>query len=283
MPRAGDSFVIWFARAISAVACIPVAMYGVRAAAASLRYPNVLSAVLALVALTLAALLGCFATFGSRPAARKYLTAAVMGGFVVGAPAFLIGFVGPILLNGGNQGPLLGIFITGPIGFVLGCLGGVVWAAKRPRLTRQPGSGVAFARGVLAIVVGFVVVSVVGSVIELVAVAVNSTKDPSAYLAIRAQPMMLAAFSVWKGAAAFLGGYVVARIAGYRPVTHGVVLATIQVALVLWAAMVAVRSGQPYPRGELVVVAVMALAICCGAQLHSRLGEAEPSASMPPA
>ena len=48
-------------------------------------------------------------------------------GLVVGGIGFAGGFIGPMILDptSGN-GPLLGIFITGPIGFVVGCLIGVV-------------------------------------------------------------------------------------------------------------------------------------------------------------
>jgi hypothetical protein len=45
---------------------------------------------------------------------------------IVGGFGFLIGFIGPMIFApGANQGPLLGIFITGPIGFMLGAVG---WA-----------------------------------------------------------------------------------------------------------------------------------------------------------
>src|SRR5688500_16328271 len=41
----------------------------------------------------------------------------IMGGLIVGAIGFILGFFGPIVFNwGGNQGPLLGIFLTGPLG-----------------------------------------------------------------------------------------------------------------------------------------------------------------------
>ena len=46
---------------------------------------------------------------------------------IAGAVGFLIGFVGPIVFSPeANQGPLLGIFITGPGGFLFGALLGVV-------------------------------------------------------------------------------------------------------------------------------------------------------------
>ena len=46
---------------------------------------------------------------------------------IVGGIGFAAGFFGPILLTPeANQGPLLGIFITGPIGFLIGLVYGVV-------------------------------------------------------------------------------------------------------------------------------------------------------------
>jgi hypothetical protein len=46
---------------------------------------------------------------------------ALRSGCVVGAVGFAGGFFGPILLTPeANQGPLLGIFITGPLGFIAG-------------------------------------------------------------------------------------------------------------------------------------------------------------------
>lgn len=50
----------------------------------------------------------------------------------VGAIAFLIGFVGPMIVTpGANQGPLLGIFVTGPAGLVVGLVWGLLRAARR--------------------------------------------------------------------------------------------------------------------------------------------------------
>jgi hypothetical protein len=55
-------------------------------------------------------------------------------GLTVGGVAFLVGFIGPMILGGGNQGPLLGIFYTGPIGTVVGLVWGLLRAAhRRPR------------------------------------------------------------------------------------------------------------------------------------------------------
>jgi hypothetical protein len=50
----------------------------------------------------------------------------------VGSITFLLGFVGPMMLTpGANQGPLLGILYTGPIGALLGLVWGLVRAARR--------------------------------------------------------------------------------------------------------------------------------------------------------
>jgi MFS family permease len=54
---------------------------------------------------------------------------------LVGAAGFLAGFLGPIALTPeANQGPLLGILITGPLGFVAGAILGFVL----PRTVPQP-------------------------------------------------------------------------------------------------------------------------------------------------
>jgi len=51
----------------------------------------------------------------------------------LGIAGFVAGFVGPMIFApDANQGPLLGLFITGPGGFVAGGLiGAVAWFAGR--------------------------------------------------------------------------------------------------------------------------------------------------------
>jgi len=47
--------------------------------------------------------------------------------FIIGGFGFVAGFIGPIVFSpGSNQGPLLGIFITGPLGFLVGLIAGLV-------------------------------------------------------------------------------------------------------------------------------------------------------------
>jgi hypothetical protein len=58
---------------------------------------------------------------------------AILGAGVAGAGFFAAGFVGPILfMPSANQGPLFGIFIAGPAGFVAGGVMGFVIGAIRP-------------------------------------------------------------------------------------------------------------------------------------------------------
>jgi hypothetical protein len=58
------------------------------------------------------------------------LRAAALCAFTLGGVGFLSGFLGPLALSPeANQGPLLGIFITGPAGVVIGIVLGSVLAA----------------------------------------------------------------------------------------------------------------------------------------------------------
>jgi hypothetical protein len=59
--------------------------------------------------------------------------AAGVGALVVGGIGFAAGFFGPMLFAPeANQGPMLGIFITGPGGAVLGAIGGFLLGSRRP-------------------------------------------------------------------------------------------------------------------------------------------------------
>jgi hypothetical protein len=64
-----------------------------------------------------------------------------MIGVVTGSIAFVPGFVGPLIFSSSNLGPLLGIFITGPAGFVLGSIGGFVWTRFLARRVVQESQG----------------------------------------------------------------------------------------------------------------------------------------------
>jgi hypothetical protein len=48
---------------------------------------------------------------------------------ILGVIGFLGGFIGPLIFTpAANQGPLLGIFITGPLGVVIGAIVGAIKA-----------------------------------------------------------------------------------------------------------------------------------------------------------
>ncbi|WP_457155650.1 hypothetical protein [Mesorhizobium sp. P5_C1] len=55
-------------------------------------------------------------------------------GVILGIIGFVGGFVGPVIFTPeANQGPLLGIFITGPLGFVVGLVVGFVLSLRPSR------------------------------------------------------------------------------------------------------------------------------------------------------
>jgi hypothetical protein len=83
---------------------------------------------------TVAVLCWWFVARGGRPEARDRIRVGCLGGVAVGAVGFVAGFVGPMLLEGGAEGgSVLGIFVTGPLGFVLGTAAGVALAGLRAR------------------------------------------------------------------------------------------------------------------------------------------------------
>ncbi len=76
---------------------------------------------------------GRYGAGGYSPAMRV-LNCALIGGVIVGGVGFVGGFFGPLIFAPeANQGPLLGIFITGPLGFVVGLLGGAIVGFCKPR------------------------------------------------------------------------------------------------------------------------------------------------------
>ena len=64
---------------------------------------------------------------GDRKSRSGILRCAWIGGVILGGIGFAGGFFGPMIFTPqSNQGPLLGILITGPGGFVLGCIVGAI-------------------------------------------------------------------------------------------------------------------------------------------------------------
>jgi hypothetical protein len=68
-----------------------------------------------------------------------FVSAVALGAVVTGGIGFSAGFFGPMLFTpSANQGPLLGIFITGPLGFLLGAVGGAIYWFRRRGLPPGP-------------------------------------------------------------------------------------------------------------------------------------------------
>lgn len=60
----------------------------------------------------------------------------LLGAATIGGVGFAAGFFGPMIFAfGGNQGPLLGIFVTGPLGVLAGAVGGAIyWLLRRGKI-----------------------------------------------------------------------------------------------------------------------------------------------------
>jgi hypothetical protein len=56
----------------------------------------------------------------------------IFGAVVVGGIGFSAGWFGPIIFDPGSQGPVLGI-VTGPLGFLVGAVGGAMYWVWRGR------------------------------------------------------------------------------------------------------------------------------------------------------
>ncbi len=66
------------------------------------------------------------------PKSQVRMKYTALGGALLGSIGFFGGFIGPILLDPTTaQGPLVGIFITGPLGLVVGAVGGYIYALFR--------------------------------------------------------------------------------------------------------------------------------------------------------
>jgi hypothetical protein len=66
-----------------------------------------------------------------------FVSHTIKSGLIVGAVGFILGFFGPLVLApGANQGPLLGLFITGPLGLLIGLIAGAIhWKLKKSSAT----------------------------------------------------------------------------------------------------------------------------------------------------
>jgi hypothetical protein len=88
-------------------------------------------------ALLCAAVASGFMWSRTEPAPRTLVSSVLCGALVLGATGFAAGFFGPMILApDANQGPLLGLFITGPGGTMIGAVGGFLYWSRWRRATR---------------------------------------------------------------------------------------------------------------------------------------------------
>ena len=80
---------------------------------------------------TMAIICWGFALRGHIAEGRRRTKAALVGGIMLGGIGLAGGYFGPLMLSESNLGPLLGIFMTGPLGFVLGAIIGWFYARIR--------------------------------------------------------------------------------------------------------------------------------------------------------
>jgi len=124
-------------RAIMVFVRIAAALLGIAAAALAANSMLVVgfdrfSVMLQATLLTTAVFLLWFAALAHSPSELDKLARTLLIGLVAGVICLVLGFVGPLIFTPENNlGPLLGIFITGPAGFILGCIGGFVWTRLR--------------------------------------------------------------------------------------------------------------------------------------------------------
>ena len=89
---------------------------------------DLISTMIQAILIVIAFYLLWYAVLGHLPSERAKLARTLVIALIIGAIGLVGGYVGPLIVTpGANQGPLLGIFITGPIGFVLGSIGGFIW------------------------------------------------------------------------------------------------------------------------------------------------------------
>lgn len=107
-------------------------LYSMLGAAGERPFDWIAHAVLPLFTATLAWLSAWYALRGHRRTSRIRIRTVLRWGGGIGGVAFAVGFLGPILLSPQSpRGPLLGLFFTGPVGFMLGVIAGLTQARRR--------------------------------------------------------------------------------------------------------------------------------------------------------
>jgi len=118
-----------FVASLSAVAALYFVYWTLGALLFSAGAPHFISV---LVSFAAAIAVARYVWLHSASIGAGFVRSTMMGALVTGAVGFSAGFFGPMIFApGANQGPLLGIFITGPLGLMFGGAGGAIhWFAR---------------------------------------------------------------------------------------------------------------------------------------------------------
>jgi hypothetical protein len=92
-----------------------------------------------IAALIAGAIIGAALVYGSGGRKGSDFSRIFVWGAVIGGICFIAGFVGPLYIGPESpQGPLFGIFMSGPAGALLGCAVGVVGSIRIVRARGAP-------------------------------------------------------------------------------------------------------------------------------------------------
>ena len=92
-------------------------------------FPENLQGMATIAALVTALAAACMIWRAMAASAKGVFTTAASWAAIAGAIGFCGGFFGPMIFTpGANQGPLLGLFFTGPLGFIGGGICGLIYA-----------------------------------------------------------------------------------------------------------------------------------------------------------
>jgi hypothetical protein len=79
---------------------------------------------------------------GAAEGSSSVAVMAGLGAVILGGLGFVAGFFGPMIFAPeANQGPMLGLFITGPAGVVIGAIAGALYAKRRDVSGDAPEAG----------------------------------------------------------------------------------------------------------------------------------------------
>ena len=139
-------------------------------------------------------------------------------------------------------------------------------------------------RSVLALLVGLGLFRLVVALLETVLVGASAggaVTNEAEYFAVRNRPGMLAAALGYNMMAAFLAGYVTAKIAGAQEMMHAGVAAAVQTAALIWGFTAGEYASSTPVWTRIALVSLTGPAMMAGALIRARAAEVrlEPDAT----